>query len=173
MFCSFFRRHQNFPVTCVAVPFFLTAPNFSIHVCCSSFFSNGTKIFQSRVLQFLFFRRLQNFPVTCAAVPFFPTAPKFSIHVFCSFFRRHQNFPVTCAAVFFRPHQNFPFTCSAVLVFPTAPKFSSHVYCSSFFSDRTKIFQPRVASYKLADISTTCDVDVVLFFLFMTTVAAM
>jgi len=108
------------------------------------------KYFSQRQVNFfshvLFFSTVPKFSshMFCSSVHFFPTAPTFSSHVFCScFFRQHQNFPFTwCSAVlFFRRHQNFPFTCSAVPFFPTA-----------------QIFQPRVASFKLADISTTCDV---------------
>jgi len=142
-----FSDGTNFPATCAAVPFFSTAPKFSIHVFCSFF--PTAQIFRSRVLQFLFFRRHQNFPATCAAVPFFPTAPKFSIHVFCSCF-------------FFRPHQNFSVTCAAVPFF-RRPKFSSHVWRHS----SKLIFQPRPLNQylRIEEIQVRTDETAVVFFL--------
>jgi len=126
----FFRRHQNFPATCTAVPFFSTAPKFSIHVFCSCFFPTAPK-FSSHVF--------------CSC--FFSTASKFSSHVCCSSFfsdrtkifhsRVLQLFfsdrtkifqPCVLQFLFFRRHQNFSVTCTAVPFFPTAPKFSSHVW---------------------------------------------
>jgi len=150
-----FSDGTNFPATCAAVPFFSTAPKFSIHVfcsffptapkfsghvCCSSFFSDRTKIFHSPVPQ-LFFSDGTNFSVTCSAVPFFPTTPKFSSHVCCSAFfsDRTKIFHSRVLQLFF---------------FSTAPKFFSHVCCCSFFPT-AQIFQPRVAPFKQADISTT------------------
>ena len=174
----FFRRYQNFPVTCFAVQFIFFRPhqNFPFTWCSGAvfsdstkifhsrgvlqfFFSDGTKIFHSRVLQFLFFRQ-----------------HKFSSHVFCScFFRQHQNFPFTwCYAVLFSDSTKIFHSRVLQFLFFRQLKFSIHVvFCSSFFSDSTnfpghvfcsyffptaKIFQPRVASLKLANISTTCDV---------------
>jgi len=124
----FFRRYQNFPVTCFAVQFIFFRPHQHFPATCSAaVFSDSTKIFHSRVLQFLFFRQHQNFPFTCSAVPFFPTAQIFHSRVLQFLFSDGTNFPATCTAI-------------------------------PFFSDSTKIFQPRVASFKLADISTTSDV---------------
>ena len=68
--CSFFRRYQNFPVTCFAVQFIFFRPHQHFPATCSAVvFSDSTKFFHSRVLQFLFFRQ-----------------HKFSNHVFCSSF---------------------------------------------------------------------------------------
>jgi len=102
---------------------------------------------------------MQKFPIWfCGAQIFFSKASVlFQPRVL--FFRPHQHLPATCSAVvfsdrtkifhsrgvlqfFFSDGTNFPATCAAI----------------PFFSDSTKIFQPRVASFKLADISTTCDV---------------
>jgi len=139
----FFRRHQNFPFTCSAVPFF-RQHKFSIHVFCSSFFSDST-----------------NFPFTCSAVPFFPTAPKFSIRVVfsSSFSPTAQIFHSRVLQfLFFRPHQNFHSRGVLQFFFSDGTNFPATCTAIPFFSDSTKIFQPRVASFKLADISTTCDV---------------
>ena len=150
-----FSDGTNFPATCAAVPFFRPHQNFPFT--CSA----------------VFFRRHQNFPATCAAVPFFPTAPKFSIHLSRScFFSDGINFSVTCSAVPFfptTPKFSSHVCCSSffsdrtkifhsrvlqLFFFSTAPKFFSHVCCCSFFPT-AQIFQPRVAPFKQADISTT------------------
>ena len=128
---------------CSSVHFFPTAPTFSSHVFCSCFFRQQQNFPFTWCSAVLFFRRHQNFPFTCSAVPFFPTAQIFHSRVLqFLFFRQHK----------FSSHVY----CSSF--FPTAPKFSIRaVFCSSFFPT-AQIFQPRVASFKLADISTTCDV---------------
>ena len=125
----FFRRYQNFPATCFAVQFIFFRPHQHFPDTCSAVvFSDSTKIFHSRGVMQFFFSDSTKIFHSRVLQFLFFRQLKFSIHV------------VFCSS-FFSDSTNFP----------------GHVFCSYFFST-AQIFQPRVASLKLANISTTCDV---------------
>ena len=142
----FFRRYQNFPVTCFAVQFIFFRPHQHFPATCSAaVFSDSTKIFHSRgVLQFFFSDGTKIFH-SHGVVQFFFSDDTTIFHsrvLQFLLFRQHKCSNHVFCSSFYSDGTNFPATCTAI----------------PFFSDSTKIFQPRVASFKLADISTTCDV---------------